>query len=79
MKNYKIILQYDGSRYKGWQTQKNTDMTIQGKLEAVLERMAGHPVEIHGSGRTDAGCVRWHRRRILNWKSILTKRRSLPI
>ena len=45
MKNYKIILQYDGSRYKGWQTQKNTDMTIQGKLEAVLERMAGHPVE----------------------------------
>lgn len=55
MKNYKIILQYDGSRYKGWQTQKNTDMTIQGKLEAVLERMAGHPVEIHGSGRTDAG------------------------
>ena len=55
MKNYKIILQYDGSRYKGWQMQKNTDMTIQGKLEAVLERMAGHPVEIHGSGRTDAG------------------------
>lgn len=55
MKNYKIILQYDGSRYKGWQVQKNTDMTIQGKIEAVLERMAGHPVEVHGSGRTDAG------------------------
>lgn len=55
MKNYKIILQYDGSRYKGWQTQTTTDMTIQGKLEAVLERMAEHPVEVHGSGRTDAG------------------------
>ncbi len=55
MKNYRITLQYDGSRYRGWQTQKNTDMTIQGKLEAVLERMAGHPVEVHGSGRTDAG------------------------
>ncbi len=55
MKNYKIILQYDGSRYKGWQVQKNTDMTIQGKIEAILKRMAGHPVEVHGSGRTDAG------------------------
>lgn len=55
MKNYKIILQYDGTRYKGWQIQKNTDMTIQGKVTSVLERMAGHPVEVHGSGRTDAG------------------------
>lgn len=55
MKNYKIILQYDGTRYKGWQIQKNTDMTIQGKVTAVLERLAGHPVEVHGSGRTDAG------------------------
>lgn len=55
MKNYKIILQYDGTRYKGWQIQKNTDMTIQGKLTAVLERLAGHSVEVHGSGRTDAG------------------------
>lgn len=55
MKNYKILLQYDGTRYKGWQVQKNTDMTIQGKLETVLEKMAGCPVEVHGSGRTDAG------------------------
>ena len=41
MKNYKITIQYDGSRYKGWQAQKSTDMTIQGKLEGVLERMTG--------------------------------------
>lgn len=55
MKNYKILLQYDGTRYKGWQVQKSTDMTIQGKLQAVLEKMSGCPVEVHGSGRTDAG------------------------
>ena len=55
MKHYKMIVQYDGTRYKGWQGQNSTDMTIQGKLEAVLGRMAGHPVEITGSGRTDAG------------------------
>ena len=53
--NYKLTLQYDGSRYDGWQKQGNTDNTIQGKLESVLSRMAGQPVEIHGAGRTDAG------------------------
>ena len=55
MKNYKIIVQYDGTRYKGWQVQKSTDATIQGKLQMVLSKLAGHPVEVIGSGRTDAG------------------------
>jgi tRNA pseudouridine38-40 synthase len=55
MTNYKIIVQYDGRRYKGWQVQKNTDATIQGKLQAVLTKMSGYEVEVHGSGRTDAG------------------------
>lgn len=53
--NYRITLQYDGTRYDGWQRQGNTERTIQGKLEAVLSRMAESPVEVHGSGRTDAG------------------------
>ena len=55
MKNYKILVQYDGTRYKGWQVQNSTDMTIQGKLQAVLSELSGHPVEVIGSGRTDAG------------------------
>lgn len=55
MKNYKILLQYDGSRYSGWQKQGNTSNTIQGKLEGILEKLTGDYVEIHGSGRTDAG------------------------
>ena len=46
---------YDGTRYDGWQKQGNTDRTSQGKLEAVLEKLEGRPVEVHGSGRTDAG------------------------
>ena len=53
--NYKAILQYDGTRYRGWQVQGNTDNTIQGKIETLLTRMAGEPVEVNGSGRTDAG------------------------
>lgn len=53
--NYKAVVEYDGTRYRGWQSQKDTDATIQGKLAAVLSRFAGHPVEVQGSGRTDAG------------------------
>ena len=52
--NYKAILQYEGTRYRGWQTQGNTENTIQGKLEALLTKMTGEPVEVNGSG-TDAG------------------------
>ena len=55
MRNFKVTLQYEGPRYQGWQKQESTDNTIQGKLEALLSKMAGTKVEIQGSGRTDAG------------------------
>ena len=55
MQNYKLTLCYDGTKYKGWQKQGNTDNTIQAKLEALLSRLLGSPVEVSGSGRTDAG------------------------
>ena len=54
-KNIKIVLEYDGSRYDGWQKQGNTDNTIQGKIEAILYKWSVEEIEIHGSGRTDAG------------------------
>jgi len=54
MKNYKLTISYDGSRYFGWEHQPNKE-TIQGKLETVLSRMCGVPVEVIGAGRTDAG------------------------
>lgn len=53
--NYKLIIQYEGTRYDGWQRQGNTDNTIQGKLEGVLSRLANAAVELQGAGRTDAG------------------------
>ena len=55
MRNIKLLIQYDGTRYSGWQSQEHTEQTIQGKIEKVLERMTGEPVELQGSGRTDAG------------------------
>ena len=53
--NVKLTIQYDGTRYDGWQRQGNTDNTLQGRLEGVLSRMVDSPVEIQGAGRTDAG------------------------
>ena len=55
MQNYKLTLCYDGTKYKGWQRQGNTDNTIQAKLEMLLSRLLESPVEVAGSGRTDAG------------------------
>ncbi|MEN2465304.1 tRNA pseudouridine(38-40) synthase TruA [Ornithinibacillus sp. JPR2-1] len=55
MNNYKLTIQYDGGRYKGWQRLGNSDNTIQGKIENVLTELAGEKIEIIGSGRTDAG------------------------
>lgn len=55
MKNIKLTIQYDGTRYNGWQNQKNTGNTIQTKLETVLSRMLNTPTELAASGRTDAG------------------------
>ena len=55
MQNYKLTLCYDGTRYKGWQKQGNTDNTIQAKLEAMLTRLLGQDTELASSGRSDAG------------------------
>ena len=55
MKNYKVTLMYDGSRYDGWQRQGNTANTIQGKIEQLLSKSFGGQIEIFGAGRTDAG------------------------
>lgn len=56
MRNFKIILQYEGTRYQGWQRQASTGNTIQGKLEAILGKMTGvEAVQVDGAGRTDAG------------------------
>lgn len=54
-RNFKLTLCYDGSRYRGWQKQGNTDNTIQARLERILSRLLEQEVEVAGSGRTDAG------------------------
>ncbi len=53
--NYKITVQYDGTKYNGWQKQGNTKNTIQERFENVLSEMCGRKTEVFASGRTDAG------------------------
>ncbi len=55
MRNIRLDICYDGSRYRGWQRLGRDENTVQGKLEAALSRILGESVEISGSGRTDAG------------------------
>ena len=55
MRNLRLDICYDGTRYKGWQRLPGTDATIQGKIEQCLSKILGEPIEISGSGRTDAG------------------------
>lgn len=55
MRTYKLTIAYDGSRFRGWQRQPDTDMTIQGILERDISEYVGYKVEVNGSGRTDGG------------------------
>jgi tRNA pseudouridine38-40 synthase len=51
----KVIVEYDGSHYSGWQRQINSDTTVQQTIERCLCKLTGKSITIHGAGRTDAG------------------------
>ncbi len=54
MQNFKLVIEYDGTRFFGWQRQADKP-TIQAALESVLSIILNQEIRIHGSGRTDAG------------------------
>ncbi len=55
MRTLRLDLCYEGTRYRGWQRLPGVENTVQGKLETALSRILGEPVQVDGSGRTDAG------------------------
>lgn len=55
MRTFKLTLEYDGSRYSGWQAQINAPRTVQGELQRVADELFGTEVDVQGAGRTDAG------------------------
>lgn len=54
MPNYRLILEYEGTRYSGWQEQKNA-RTVAGELRRAIQEAGGEVRELGGAGRTDAG------------------------
>lgn len=54
MRNIKLVIEYDGKEYKGWQKQPNR-LNIQGEIERAIQTVTGEIVDLIGSGRTDAG------------------------
>jgi tRNA pseudouridine38-40 synthase len=49
-----LVIQYVGTRFHGWQRQPS-DRSVQEEIETVLAKILGHPVTLHGAGRTDTG------------------------
>ncbi|MBR4017225.1 MAG: tRNA pseudouridine(38-40) synthase TruA [Oscillospiraceae bacterium] len=85
MRNIRLDLCYEGTRYRGWQRLSGTDNTIQAKLEQTLSRILGEEIEVSASGRTDAGThakmqvVNFHCESEMPCEKILSElRRYLP-
>lgn len=85
MRNLRLDLCYEGTRYRGWQRLSHTDNSIQTKLETTLSRILEEPIEVTASGRTDAGThakhqvVNFHCQSHLSCDEILSRlRRYLP-
>ena len=85
MRNIRLHICYDGTRYKGWQRLPGVDNTVQGKLEQTLSRILGEEIAISGSGRTDAGAhalmqvANFHCENTMPCRELLSQlRRYLP-
>ena len=65
-RNIRLIIRYDGTRYSGWQFQKNAE-TVQAVIESALKRIIGHKVRLRGAGRTDSGVHAVHQ--VANFKT----------
>lgn len=58
MRTIRLEIEYDGTRFAGWQVQPN-GIAVQQVMEEALARLLGEPVKLHASGRTDAGVHAW--------------------
>ena len=52
--NYQLLIEYDGTKFVGWQTQKK-GMSVQGEIEKILKKILKKKIRLNGSGRTDSG------------------------
>jgi len=55
MPTWKLTIEYEGTRYHGWQSQKNADRTVQGAIIRAAKELLGEDAAVGGAGRTDSG------------------------
>ncbi len=77
MYNYKLTIQYDGGRYKGWQRLGEGENTIQARLEHLLTALSGEQIELIGCSRTDAGVHALAQTANFKTKQLLSKEQIL--
>ena len=76
MHTWKLEIEYEGTRYRGWQMQHNAK-TVQGELMEASRKLFSSKVDIHGAGRTDAGVHALHQiahLKVADLKTNLTPR-----
>ncbi|MFI5217222.1 MAG: hypothetical protein ACHQ3O_11830 [Candidatus Limnocylindria bacterium] len=76
MPNFRLTLEYDGAGFAGWQVQAGGVRSLQGELEAAIERVTGVRTRVHGAGRTDAGVHAEGQVANLTLETTLAARRS---
>jgi tRNA pseudouridine38-40 synthase len=54
VQSFKLTVEYDGSKFSGWQTQQNA-RTVQGEIQRIVDELFGVEADLQGAGRTDAG------------------------
>ncbi len=77
MQNYKLVIEYDGTDYFGWQRQKNKSKTIQETIERSLKKVTGNDITLTAAGRTDTGVHAANQAANFRTNSIITDKRSL--
>src|ERR1044071_6015637 len=78
MRVWRLELEYEGTRYAGWQAQPHA-RTVQGELTQAAEKFFGARVEVGGSGRTDAGVHALRQVAHVKWKASARAPNSTPL
>ncbi len=76
MFRYQIIIEYDGSYYSGWQSQKNAK-SIQNEIEKILSKILKKKIKINGSGRTDAGVHSKNQSAHFDYQNLISNKHKL--
>ena len=76
MFRYQIIIEYDGTNYVGWQSQKNAK-SIQNEIEKILSKILKKKIKINGSGRTDAGVHSKNQSAHFDYQNLISNKHKL--